>query len=95
MIESRRRTKTSPAGLLGLILVIWPIRENVPSYLVFDLFFAFVVRFKTERFCFKLLCSPSKRSVWADPEIELKSTMYQVWAVTVVTHGLRLVNEIS
>ena len=32
MFKQKRNTKTSPAGLLGLILAIWPISRGVSSY---------------------------------------------------------------
>ena len=51
-IKRKQKAKTSPAGLLGLILALWPIRGSESSYLIF----AFVFRFKTLRlfsFCFR------------------------------------------
>ena len=68
-IKQKRRTKTSPAGLLGLILVNWPIRGNISSYLIFN--FVFNSCFQLQNGALSFFAS--KRSVWTGPETEQKT----------------------
>ena len=79
LIKQKWRTKTSPAGLQGLILDIWPIRGSAFSYLIFVFVFCFWFSLQTERFVFLLFVFALNRYVRTAPEIEVKPVMYRLW----------------
>ena len=47
MIKQKRKTKTTPAGLLGLISALWTTRWSVTYYLIFGFIVALVFSSKT------------------------------------------------